>query len=88
MVCCSCADFVSKIEMFAEKCKNTNNMFEELLSKRIKKPSLIDNLRRKYNLDAINDDIKEEYIDCCKFLFFRFKNELIIFCLNNSSKLR
>lgn len=69
MVCCSCADFVLKIQQFAEKCKNANNMFEELLSKRIKRPGLIENLRNKYNLDAIfGDSIKEEedYIDCCK----------------------
>lgn len=45
-------------------------MFEELLSKRIKSSGLIQNLRSKYNLDAIIDDtIKEEedFIDCCKF---------------------
>lgn len=51
-------------------------MFGELLSKRIKRPGLIQNLRSKYNLDEIIDDtIKEEEdsIDCCEFtvdLFF------------------
>lgn len=77
LVCCNCADFVLKIEQFSEKCKNTNNMFEELLSKRIKRPRLIQNLRLKYNLDSIIDDnIKEEeeeeYIDCCKYRALTF----------------
>lgn len=53
-------------------------MFEELLSKRIKSSGLIQNLRSKYNLDAIIDDtIKEEedFIDCCKFIWFFFKKK-------------
>lgn len=50
-------------------------MFEELLSKRIKRPGLIQNLRSKYNLDAIFDDTikdEEEYDDCCKYLIIQF----------------
>lgn len=50
-------------------------MFEELLSKRIKRPGLIQNLRRKYNLDALFDDnIKEEEnsVDCCNYLIIQF----------------